>query len=285
MLEKLLDIPREVNFSIETEAWRFQILRPNEKNRRAQLISRILGGAPIESVTQEDYSRAFKLATLAVAYLEGPPVFVEKYHKDFGEIADDNYIDMLFTKYMEHDGKFEEAKKNFDPLKEAKNPKYILDAFLICNFKLLPDTLRDEPYNLWFHEEKKFVFYLDAIWSKRSKDVQIIEVIISEIFDVLDAPDSEYMPAGLAKNMEMTLKNSANEPEEYREMLKRQMLEMPHQKKRVRVLELFDILKQYVDGERLVEITKQLNEAMHKKMGTSSFNVASANMERPATNE
>lgn len=115
MLEKLLDLNREVNFTIDGDAWRFQTMRPTEKFKRAQVIARILGNVPIESVTQDDYSRAFKIASLAVSYIEGPTVFVEKYHKDFSEIADDDYIDRLFNKLGEAEMKFDEAKKKFRP--------------------------------------------------------------------------------------------------------------------------------------------------------------------------
>lgn len=115
MLEKLLDLNREVNFTINGEAWRFMTMRPMDRLKRAQIISRILGNTPIESVTADDYSRAFKIASLTVAYLEGPPVFVEKYHKDFSEIPDEQYIDSLFEKLSEAETKFDEAKKKFRP--------------------------------------------------------------------------------------------------------------------------------------------------------------------------
>lgn len=114
MLEKLLEISRDIEFSLDGDAWKFQLMRPAEKLRRAQVISRVLGGANIESVTQDDYSRAFKIATLTVSYIEGPKAFVEKCQKDFSQL-DDGYIDLLFEKYSAAEEKFEEAKKKFRP--------------------------------------------------------------------------------------------------------------------------------------------------------------------------
>lgn len=115
MLEKLLDISRDVEFTIDGERWKFQLLRPTEKLRRAQVISKVLGGANIESVTNDDYSRAFMSATLTVAFLEGPEIFTEKFQKDFTQIPDDAYIKSLFDKYIAAEEKFEEAKKKFRP--------------------------------------------------------------------------------------------------------------------------------------------------------------------------
>jgi len=115
MLEKLLDISRDVEFSIDGDNWKFQLLRPTEKLRRAQVISRVLGGSPIESVTADDYSRAFMIATLTVSFVDGPEVFKEKFQKDFTQIPDDNYIKLLYEKYLSAEERFEEAKKKFRP--------------------------------------------------------------------------------------------------------------------------------------------------------------------------
>lgn len=104
---------------------------------------------------------------------------------------------------------------------------------------------------------------MDAIWGKRSKDVQIIEVLISEIYDVLNAPDDNFMPAGIARNMKRSLENA---PPESKPELQRQLLQLPHMNKRKRVMDVFDTLKQYVDDERLVAITNAINIEMRKKL-------------------
>lgn len=114
MLEKLLGLSRNVEFKIESEAWKFELLRPDGKLKRAQTVSRLLGGVNIESVTADDYSRAFKIGTLAIAYVDGPEKFVEDYKKDFGAV-DDEYLSMLFDKYAAAEAKFDEAKKKFRP--------------------------------------------------------------------------------------------------------------------------------------------------------------------------
>lgn len=133
----------------------------------------------------------------------------------------------------------------------------------MCRYKQLPSTLKDEPYDLWFPEERRFLFFLDACWGSRTKDVQITEVIISEIYDILDAPDDAYMPRGVAINMRKALDTA---PEEDRESIRRQLLEMPHHRKKAKIMELFDALKNLVDSERLVEVAKTLNESMRNKL-------------------
>lgn len=144
----------------------------------------------------------------------------------------------------------------------------MIDAFLISHFRLLPDTLLAEPFNFWYPEEKKFIFYLDAIWGKRSKDVQIIEILISEIYDVLNANDEDFMPAGIAKNIRRSLE-TVDEAE--RPNLEKQLLQMPHMNKRKRIMDIFDALKQYVDDDRLVAITNAINTEMRKKLVTGGM--------------
>jgi len=127
----------------------------------------------------------------------------------------------------------------------------------------LPDTLCNEPFNLWFPEEKRFVFFLDAYWKKRSKDVQIIEVILAEITDILDAPDEDHVPAGIAANFQNLIKNA---PKDQIDAIRAQFKEMPHQNKRRKIMDLFDVLKQYVDGDRLVQLTNTLNKMIREKL-------------------
>ena len=119
---------------------------------------------------------------------------------------------------------------------------------------------------MWFPEERRFLFFLDACWGNRTKDVQITEVILSEIFEVLNAPDDEYMPKGVAINMQRAISSA---PAEEADAIRRQLLEMPHHKKKMKITELFEALKGYVEGDRLVEVAKQINEVMRKKLVVS----------------
>lgn len=121
MLENLLGLSRDIEFKIESEVWKFQLLRPDGKLKRAQTVSRLLGGVSIESVTADDYARAFKVATLANAYVDGPVNFVEECKKDFGAV-DDEYLNILFDKYAAAETKFDEAKKKFRPAQGSEKP-------------------------------------------------------------------------------------------------------------------------------------------------------------------
>lgn len=107
---------------------------------------------------------------------------------------------------------------------------------------------------------------MDACWSTRTKHVQITEVVLSEIHEVLDAPDDDYLPSGIAKNMRAALKNASPEDAEG---IRKQLLEMPHQRKRAKILELFELLKQYVETERLVNVAVELNKIMKQKLVVS----------------
>lgn len=116
---------------------------------------------------------------------------------------------------------------------------------------------------MWFPEERRFLFFLDACWGNRTKDVQITEVILSEIFEVLNSPDDDYMPKGVAVNMRKAIESA---PPDEAEAMKRQLLAMPHHKKKMKITELFEALKNYIDGNRLIEVAKEINELMRQKL-------------------
>lgn len=107
---------------------------------------------------------------------------------------------------------------------------------------------------------------MDACWSNRTKHVQITEVVLSEIYEVLEAPDEDYLPPGISRNMRAAIKNASPEDAEN---IRKQLLEMPHQRKRTKILELFELLKQYIETERLVDVAVELNKVMKQKLVVS----------------
>jgi len=96
---------------IDEDSWKFELLRPMDKLKRASLIASLLGDAPFSTISSEDYNMALIIATLKLAFREGPDWFKEKCNGNFGEFRDDEYMIELYKEYELKLKEFEEAKK------------------------------------------------------------------------------------------------------------------------------------------------------------------------------
>ncbi len=111
MIEKIIEMSLETEVKIENDTWIFKFLRPKEKLDRAVMVSQLINFVPVDSVTNEDYNRAFILATLQTAYISGPPLFKDKLKEDFSLITDEGYLILIYQGYIEKESRFEEGKK------------------------------------------------------------------------------------------------------------------------------------------------------------------------------
>lgn len=111
MIDKILNLSMETTCKVGNDVWKFKFLRPKERLLRTSIQSQLLNLAPIESVSPQDYNRAYVLATFGIAFLAGPDWFDAKYKKDFLEIPDETYLTELWVEYETKETKFEDAKK------------------------------------------------------------------------------------------------------------------------------------------------------------------------------
>ncbi len=82
-----------------------------QQMNRASLIAEYLNHAPFTSVSAEDYSMALIIATLQLAYRDGPDWFKKRCDEKMGNIPDNEYILELHKKYADKEEEFEKIKK------------------------------------------------------------------------------------------------------------------------------------------------------------------------------
>jgi len=129
MISDILGLPTKNEVKIDGETWEFEILRPRDRGARASLVSQILGGASLESVSQEDHGTALMVATLKVICRSAPTWFREKFwpegsvYPQFENFPDEEYMLELYNAAMAKETAFAEAKKKLRSPKISPEPK------------------------------------------------------------------------------------------------------------------------------------------------------------------
>jgi hypothetical protein len=111
MIEEIMNLPSKIDITVGKDVWKLKFLRPKEKLQRTIVIAQLLNLVPIESVSIEDHNRAFIFATLQLAYIDGPAWFKDKLSEKFIDFPDEEYLLDIWSKYLQEESKFEEAKK------------------------------------------------------------------------------------------------------------------------------------------------------------------------------
>lgn len=122
MINEILNYDTEFQKKIDNDVWKFELLRPKAKMRRASLINEYLGGVPVDNVANDVYDMAYIIATLQLAYRAGPGWFVEKFKENMSEVDDDIIVE-LYKEYDKREKEFEERKKKSRHHKTSQESK------------------------------------------------------------------------------------------------------------------------------------------------------------------
>ncbi len=156
-------------------------------------------------------------------------------------------------------------KKNIDLRNEAKKSKWVVDAFLAKNYRILPSIFNDAENLL--PEEKSFIFWLDAYWGQKSSSIQAIEIILSEAMDT--AREKIELPTGLRIALSDALEKA--ETESQKNSIRSAMLDAPIRHRQMQIAKILDMLDAYVSPDESAklkaEYTEKTNSILRKSNG------------------
>lgn len=133
-------------------------------------------------------------------------------------------------------------KKNVNPALEAKNEQWIVANHLYKYYGKYPESLENLSADDLFEEEKLVLFYIEAQWGSKSREIQLAAILTQNLEEIIAKPAKSFTPEAVQKNID---KFKANAPsQKAADEIEYSMADAANRNKMLEVGKVLDALKE-----------------------------------------